>query len=87
MDNVRVIYPSARPDLPDLRLLDEYQLAELLGLRVTVIRRRRAKRLPPDFIRIGHAVRYRVQDVREFIENMPPNAPPGAEQTLEDLVR
>ena len=64
----------------DLKLLDEYQLAELLGVRVSVIRRRRARRLPPTFVRIGTAVRYRPQDIREFIENMQLNPPPGAER-------
>jgi hypothetical protein len=95
MNGPRLVQPSAADllatrepaadlsGLLDLRLLDEYQLAELLGLRVTVIRRRRAKRLPPTFIRIGHAVRYRVQDVRTFIENMQPNALPGTEQMVE----
>jgi hypothetical protein len=67
-------------ELADLRLLDEYQLAELFGLPVTIIRRRRAQRLPPTFVRIGHAVRYRPQDIREFIFKMQPNARPGAEQ-------
>ena len=86
MGDEKLIDRFPHMELAGLRLIDEYQLAELLGLRVTVVRRRRAKRLPPTFIRIGNAVRYRPQDIREFIENMQPNAPPGAEQITENAL-
>jgi hypothetical protein len=71
-------------DLERLKLLDEYEVAELLGVKVSIIRRRRSRRLPPDFVRIGHCVRYRPQDLRSYIESMQANAPPGAEQEAQN---
>jgi Helix-turn-helix domain len=70
-------------DLRELKLLDEYDVADLLGVRVSIVRRRRARRLPPVYVRIGHHVKYRPQDIRSYIESMQANAPPGAEQMAE----
>jgi len=49
-------------------LLTEYQVAELLNVSVATIRRRRLFRLPPDFVKIGSSVRYRLEAVEALIE-------------------
>jgi predicted DNA-binding transcriptional regulator AlpA len=56
-----------RTDLPD-RFLTEKELSRLLQISLSSIRRRRNKRLPPKFVKIGALVRYDPADVRAFIE-------------------
>ena len=49
-------------------LLTEYQVAELLKVSVATIRRRRLLRQPPDYLKIGASVRYRVEAIHRLLE-------------------
>jgi len=51
------------------RLLNEHNVAELLGVSVATVRRWRPLNQGPKFIRVGAAsVRYRPRDVSEYVE-------------------
>ena len=47
-------------------LLTEHEVAEILKISVSTIRRRRLFRQPPDFVKLGASIRYR----REAIERL-----------------
>ena len=53
---------------PFTRLLNEYEAAQALGLKVATLRRWRWAGKPPRFLKIGSAVRYDPQVLAEFIE-------------------
>lgn len=48
--------------------LNEFQVAELCGLKVTALRSRRNQGKPPVFYKVGRAVRYYGSDVRAWLE-------------------
>jgi hypothetical protein len=48
-------------------LLNEDQVAELLGWSPRTLQRRRWARLPPDYIKVGRSVRYDRQAVERFL--------------------
>ena len=50
-------------------LVDEKQAAEILGISVSWLRKRRWNRLPPEYVKLGAAVRYSVDDLRRFLES------------------
>jgi predicted DNA-binding transcriptional regulator AlpA len=51
-------------------LLDEREVAEMLGVDVAIVRRWRLSRQGPRFIQLGRSVRrYRVTDVLAWIES------------------
>jgi|GEM_PF-268872 excisionase family DNA binding protein len=50
------------------RLLHESEVAELLSVKVTTLRRWRWARKGPAWIKVGGCVRYRRRDVDAFIE-------------------
>jgi hypothetical protein len=50
-----------------LRMLNEQQAAETLGISVALIRRHRLKRIGCPYVKIGRRVVYRLQDVEDFI--------------------
>jgi len=50
------------------RLLDEGEAAEYLHCSVAFLRRCRLLQKTPRFVRVGRLVRYRLQDLHEFIE-------------------
>lgn len=52
-------------------LLNEHAVAEIVGLSVASIRRRRLLRQPPTIVRIGSAIRYRPQDVADWLASLP----------------
>lgn len=57
-------------DLPLPALLNEHQVAEILGVSVATIRRRRLLRQPPDCVRIGSSVRYyKPETISRFVQN------------------
>jgi predicted DNA-binding transcriptional regulator AlpA len=53
------------------RLLNEKEVAELLGISTSTIRRRRLLGQPPKATKIGGAVRYRPADIYEFLNACP----------------
>ncbi|MFH1070292.1 MAG: helix-turn-helix domain-containing protein [Candidatus Glassbacteria bacterium] len=55
--------------LEDISLIDERQLAETLGMALQTIRNWRHTGHGPAYLKIGgRSVRYRLVDVREFVE-------------------
>lgn len=51
------------------KLLTEHEAAELLGLAVATLRTRRYWRRPPQFVRLGRTVRYRLIDLEKYISD------------------
>lgn len=50
-------------------LLDEFAVAELLGVSVATIRRWRLLKQGPRYAKVGASVRYREQDLEAFVES------------------
>jgi len=53
------------------RLLNEREVADLLGVSVATIRRRRLLKQPPTATKIGSSVRYKTSDIDEFLGQCP----------------
>lgn len=51
----------------EIKLLNEQQVAELLGVSVGTLRRRRVQGQPPAFLKIGHLVKYRPESIEAFV--------------------
>ena len=49
-------------------LLREQEVSEMLGVAIPTLHAWRRVRKPPAFIRLGRAVRYRLSDLRELIQ-------------------
>lgn len=60
---------SKLPNRPEV--MNEHQVAELLGMSVTSLRRWRASRMGPKFLKIGKSVRYRRPDVETWLNSCP----------------
>jgi predicted DNA-binding transcriptional regulator AlpA len=56
---------------PEIVLLNEFAVAEMLRLSVATIRRWRLLRQGPKYIKIGAAVRYRPEDVSAWLASRP----------------
>ncbi len=52
-------------------LLNEHEVARITGLSVATIRRRRLFKMPPKYLKISSAVRYRREDIAEWLESCP----------------
>jgi len=52
-------------------LLDEFDVARITGLSVASVRRWRLFRCGPRYLKLGSAVRYRPEDVLEWIDSRP----------------
>lgn len=52
-------------------LLSEREIARITGLSLATIRRRRLLKLPPRYLKISSAVRYRRADVAAWLEACP----------------
>jgi len=52
-------------------LFNEYQLAELTRMSVASIRRWRLLRQGPKYVKLGASVRYRPEDVSEWLAALP----------------
>jgi predicted DNA-binding transcriptional regulator AlpA len=61
--------PSENP--PICGLLNEGQVAQLLGISVASLRRWRLLRQGPKYIKVGSAVRYKPDDVTAWIDSRP----------------
>ncbi len=53
------------------RLLNEHEVASLIGLSVASVRRWRLLKQGPRFLKIGAAVRYRPEDVSAWLGSRP----------------
>lgn len=52
-------------------LLNEHDVARITGLSVASVRRWRLFRQGPKYLKIGSAVRYRLEDVRSWLDSRP----------------
>ena len=50
-----------------MKLFTEKEIAEILGISVSTVRRMRQQSSGPKATRIGSLVRYRLEDVQQFI--------------------
>jgi predicted DNA-binding transcriptional regulator AlpA len=50
------------------RLLNENEAATILGLAVQTLRNRRCAKRPPPYVKLGAAVRYKLEDLESLIE-------------------
>ena len=50
------------------QMVDEHRAAEILGLAVQTMRNHRSARVGCKYFKIGRSVRYRVDDILDFIE-------------------
>ena len=57
---------TERPD--DLRLLDQTQAAELLQISPRTVEGWRSRGEGPRFVRVGRRVRYRLDDLRAWLD-------------------
>jgi predicted DNA-binding transcriptional regulator AlpA len=53
------------------KLLHERDIARITGMSLASVRRWRLRRLGPRFLKIGSAVRYRIEDVAEWLQSRP----------------
>ncbi len=53
---------------PSEGLIDEHEAARILGLSVKTLRRWRWAGKPPNFVKIGSAVRYELAELRTLID-------------------
>jgi hypothetical protein len=58
-------------------LFDEREAAQRLGLSVATLRRRRLRRQPPVWAKLGSRVLYRKQDLESFVEANVVRLPPS----------
>jgi predicted DNA-binding transcriptional regulator AlpA len=72
-DGIREI---VRDVIEELGLLPRYltarEAAEMTGFSVKSLEHRRERGLPPRYVRVGRSVRYRVDDLRDWIEGDAP---------------
>ena len=59
------------------RLLNESEVADMLGVTVSCLRRWRYERRGPRFIKLGRLVRYPARDLADWIEARGPTPPSG----------
>lgn len=52
-------------------LLNEYDVAHLTGLSVASVRRWRLHKTGPRYLKISAAVRYRIEDVKSWLDSRP----------------
>ena len=52
-------------------LFNEHDVARITGLSVATIRRRRLFKLPPKYLKISSAVRYRPEDIAAWLDSCP----------------
>ena len=63
---------TSRPSLSEpVRLLNEQQVSEMLGVSVASLRRWRLLRRGPRFFKLGSAVRYSQEDINAWLRSRP----------------
>jgi len=58
------------PKVP-IHLLNEYQVAEMLGVSVATVRRWRLLKQGPRFLKLGVLCKYRTEDIASWLESRP----------------
>jgi hypothetical protein len=61
------------------QLLNEYQVAEMLGVSVSTVRRWRLLHQGPRFLKVGVLCKYRVEDLSEWLAFRPTGGGPQVE--------
>jgi predicted DNA-binding transcriptional regulator AlpA len=61
----------ANPNNSIESLLNEHDVSRITGLSVASVRRWRLLRQGPKYLKIGSAVRYRIEDLRAWLESRP----------------
>jgi len=54
-----------------IQLLNEYQVAEMLGVSVATVRRWRLLKQGPRYLKLGVLCKYRLEDVSVWLESRP----------------
>jgi predicted DNA-binding transcriptional regulator AlpA len=54
-----------------IHLLNEYQVAEMLGVSVATVRRWRLLKQGPRFLKLGALCKYRIEDITSWLESRP----------------
>jgi predicted DNA-binding transcriptional regulator AlpA len=54
-----------------IHLLNEYQVAEMLGVSVATVRRWRLLKQGPRFLKLGALCKYRIEDITLWLESRP----------------
>ena len=62
-----------------MKLLTEHDVASLLSISLTTLRRRRTENGPPVFIKIGTSVRYRLEAIEAFLNSCPVGGNPAGD--------
>lgn len=55
---------------PGQNLLNERQAAEYLNVSVSLVRKLRRMKAEPKYVRIGDLVRYRPEDLNQYVESL-----------------
>lgn len=53
---------------PDLTTVDEHEAGRILGFSVKTLQKRRWLRQPPVFLKVGRKIRYRLSDLRTYLD-------------------
>jgi predicted DNA-binding transcriptional regulator AlpA len=64
-------------------LLNEHDVARIIGLSVATVRRWRLFKRGPRYIKLGAAVRYSPRSIASFLESVPTGG--GDDQSVENL--
>jgi predicted DNA-binding transcriptional regulator AlpA len=54
-----------------IHLLNEFQVAEMLGVSVATVRRWRLLKQGPRFLKLGALCKYRIEDIALWLESRP----------------
>ncbi len=54
-----------------IHLLNEYQVAEMLGVSVATCRRWRLLKQGPRYLKVGALCKYRIEDISAWLESRP----------------
>jgi excisionase family DNA binding protein len=60
---------TAKEKIMKEKLLNTKELAEYLGIAVSTLLQYRADGVGPEYIKLGHLVRYRIPDVEAWLES------------------
>jgi predicted DNA-binding transcriptional regulator AlpA len=54
-----------------IHLINEYQVAEMLGVSVATVRRWRSVKHGPRYLKLGALCKYKIEDVAKWLESRP----------------